>query len=1047
MKLKNKVLVGASVATTLVVPAALVAANSEETKSKSLVSGFAEGEAPAAETNNGGETPTSPEGNGANPADSNSDSFAAAQSLQESKKDAIKYINSVTVVSDELKQYAVTKVQEQTTQENVWNERQKFQILVNKINNILSKGSADKGTGLSSTQKSVYNKQLIEVYKADNQDDKETAYNAIIEKASQASRLMNDIEDFKNSTTGVNLGKANYQWLLTYNKNEDPEGVITNSDDFNTSVAAWNALIDKFSNIKSDNNEETAKASLDTLSELKTSFETAAADLDTKLAQVETGSSARFKSLVDQATSLSDTVKQIYKANNNALLQSLKNNYYNSVKATNDATAQLVTELKQKITENDVQKEVVDSITYKNAEGTKKQTYDELVKQIKGLLEEDKLNNPDKTAEELLKLKEDLKAAREALNGIGRLEEVRTRVKNEIDGLEYLSAEIKKHFKDQVDSKELTEEIEGRLKEGSDEEREGGILQEAQALNTSAEKLVDQVKKAKEVEPTITYKLATQGLKDDFDTDFTAGKNLLTYTPASEGTPESYVLTSKETQKTEVDTKAEELKNAIDALDGRTILDAEITKNKNKIDSLKYLSENAKTQYKNKIDSLESLVEPTELISAIEKVAEVASDVNDATGKLVEELDDDKTKYETNPKYTEADENKKQAFVTAMNNALALLEDGKLREWVETLPEGENKTDILNKLDVSVKKDEVHRTYEELNGLTKLKEKKAEATAAIEGLNYLPQEYKTEKTKEINDATSIAKVNEIKDAAVALNNSVRELVEAVTDGEAYKADSNYTEATPDKKKAFDDAITEGKALLNNNVLANKDTAKREIETATANIRKTKEALDGYKKVASDKLQAYKDAKLLVNLSQTVIDDYKTKINSKNKKDEIEAVFNEAIELNKVAGEHIRLLTAATTLMTENPDRIKNATEEKRNAFVSLVNEQLKLYSPVKSESESKAAGNTVRTIESELVDTNISLSALKDKFNTLSSAFNSNNLKATEAAKPVVNNNVESKSDNDWKKWLWIPVALLVVGTVIIAAGLLRVYSKKKSSK
>lgn len=1002
MKLKNKVLVGASVATTLVVPAALVAANSEETKAKSLAQIFAEVEAEAT-------TNTAGEGNGAEtvaeqptvPAQPEAKSVSTASSPEEAKAQAKEYIAELNI-SEDLKTYANEKVDAETTVDGVETQWQNVYELANNIANLMA------FQYLTTTQKTVYSNDLVAKYKSD-EADKSTQYATIFTEAQNSDTLMRDIQTLLNNSETLKQNKN-----LVYALANESNDTLKNVAELKSSKEALETKISEVSALKSDTNLETVKASLQELSAKKDALSSAYTDTDTKLKNVVSQTKTELKTFVEGTSNISDSLKgktkdKADKTNWLSSLVELKN----TIDALEKATPLAVAEVKK-------QDAIHAEIKYLNAEDAKKEAYDNAVKAIKDLLEGEKLNSETVTAPQLTQLTEDLKAAEAALNGEGRLKEVQDAAKAAIDALPYLSTEIKENFKTQIDSKQLVSEVEA-------------IKKAAEDLNTSAEELINQVKAAIAVKPTVKYTLASEtpdNLKTALDEKQTAGENLLTHTAASGETPESYVLTSKDTEKDAVDTAANDIRVAIEALDGDKILAKKREDAKAQINALEFLSDNAKSQYNNKIDTLE---DP----NAIDGVVTVATTVNEKAGELITEVKKHPNYQEKDGNYIEADQDKKTAFDNAMAASAALLENNLLIEWVENLPESDAK------LDVETKKDEVVRTYSELNGTERLNKAKEDANTALDGLNYLPEEYKQAKRDEINDASSINAVNAIKDAAKALNASVEALVNALRDAKAYKTNENYTEAAPEKQAAFNNAITNGDALLSNEILKDKATTQETVDAATAEIKRTKAALDGFKKVAMDKLNEYKNARLLVNLSRVAVDEYVKQISDLTNptKEQVDAIVNEAIQVNKVAGEHIRLLSSATSTIIDKPARYENASKETKANFNNLVEQQLALYNKVKD----AATGQNPRTLEAELKNAT-SLEKITESFNALSQAFNKENLKAAEA-KPVVNNKVESNSDNNWKKWLWIPVSLLVVGTVIIAAGLLRVYSKKKASK
>ncbi|HDZ5475902.1 TPA: GA module-containing protein, partial [Staphylococcus aureus] len=145
------------------------------------------------------------------------------------------------------------------------------------------------------------------------------------------------------------------------------------------------------------------------------------------------------------------------------------------------------------------------------------------------------------------------------------------------------------------------------------------------------------------------------------------------------------------------------------------------------------------------------------------------------------------------------DEANQQAYNTAVTNA----------ENIISKANGGNATQT----EVEQAIQQVNAAKQALNGNANVQHAKDEATALINNSNDLNQAQKDALKQQVQNATTVAGVNNVKQTAQELNNAMTQLKQGIADKEQTKADGNFVNADSDKQNAYNQAVAKAEALI------------------------------------------------------------------------------------------------------------------------------------------------------------------------------------------------------------------------------------------
>ncbi|MHA3838612.1 hypothetical protein [Mycoplasma sp. VS1572C] len=435
------------------------------------------------------------------------------------------------------------------------------------------------------------------------------------------------------------------------------------------------------------------------------------------------------------------------------------------------------------------------------------------------------------------------------------------------------------------------------------------IMKQAVLLDTDMKDLSDVVEKAKAVKATPKYTEATQDPKSKF-TNATTEDEL------------DKLSKEKQTSINPVDIlqKGIDLNKLINALDGDRVLDEAKDAAKQEIAKLSHLDNEQKLDFNELLNDVQS----------VEKVNELKYTYKNIDDKIKEV--EDKIKEAENAKaginYTQAD-SEKQGDV---DNSLKALKDKleNLKEASKTTPETYSEfvkpaDDAMKTLDENIKK---------LNGTEKLNEAKKQANEAIDKLENLNDAYKAQVKAEVEKATTIAKVNELKEAASNNNTKAGQAIAKYNEGNSYKEDAEVKAiATEEQKQALNTALNDVKdnildetnKMKPNELVAQIDNKVSAIQTAMDAI---KEQIQAVKEARANAIKALDD---LISLTPEQKSQLTSEINKANSIQDVNALSTKATQLNEATAK-LNEVKATADQIQNTDNKYKLSDEAKRNTF-------------------------------------------------------------------------------------------------------------------
>ncbi|WLP85337.1 hypothetical protein [Mycoplasma seminis] len=240
--------------------------------------------------------------------------------------------------------------------------------------------------------------------------------------------------------------------------------------------------------------------------------------------------------------------------------------------------------------------------------------------------------------------------------------------------------------------------------------------------------------------------------------------------------------------------------------------------------------------------------------------------------------------------------------------------------------------------------DAIENAKTALNGEKLLEQDKTAKLAELDKLTHLNPAQKEAATKAINDATTTQGVADALATATALNNAMDALQQAANTAEAGKGDVNYTNASVDKQQALTDAINAATTATAANGTNLDKTAVDKLAKAIADAVK---GLNGDSNLTTAKTNANKALDKLNNLSQAVIDAYKTEVAAATSDTAVKAIVDKATALNnKVADLQSTINTYEDKITNKDPKYVnatnKDSLDNPLNAAKALLDKENKL---------------------------------------------------------------------------------------------------------
>ena len=242
----------------------------------------------------------------------------------------------------------------------------------------------------------------------------------------------------------------------------------------------------------------------------------------------------------------------------------------------------------------------------------------------------------------------------------------------------------------------------------------------------------------------------------------------------------------------------------------------------------------------------------------------------------------DKDDIKSNVNYTDADPAKQEAYNNAINNA----------EHILSKTNGNNATQT----EVAEAIQAVNKAKEALNGNANVQNAKIQATDTINNSNDLNNAQKEALKQQVADAATVADVNAIKQNAQDLNQAMTALKQGIANKDQILADGNYTNASPDKQQAYNDAVKHAQQLIDG--VPNVVVSPSEIQDALNRVNQANNDLNGNTNLANAKQQVTQALDQLPNLNQAQRDEFNKQINQATQVPDVNAIQQAANQLNE-----------------------------------------------------------------------------------------------------------------------------------------------------
>ncbi|WP_219335787.1 GA module-containing protein, partial [Neisseria gonorrhoeae] len=268
----------------------------------------------------------------------------------------------------------------------------------------------------------------------------------------------------------------------------------------------------------------------------------------------------------------------------------------------------------------------------------------------------------------------------------------------------------------------------------------------------------------------------------------------------------------------------------------------------------------------------------------VTQAIQTAQELNTAMGNLKNSLNDKDTTLGSQ-NFADADPEKKNAYNEAVHNAENIL----------------NKSTGTNvpKDQVEAAMNQVNATKAALNGTQNLEKAKQHANTAIDGLSHLTNAQKEALKQLVQQSTTVAEAQGNEQKANNVDAAMDKLRQSIADNATTKQNQNYTDASQNKKDAYNNAVTTAQGIIDQTTSPTLDPTV--INQAAGLVSTTKNALDGNENLEAAKQQASQSLGSLDNLNnaqkQTVTD----QINGAHTVDEANQIKQNAQNLNTAMG--------------------------------------------------------------------------------------------------------------------------------------------------
>ncbi|MBR9003598.1 hyperosmolarity resistance protein Ebh, partial [Staphylococcus aureus] len=510
-------------------------------------------------------------------------------------------------------------------------------------------------------------------------------------------------------------------------------------------------------------------------------------------------------------------------------------------------------------------------------------------------------------------------ATKAALNGTQNLEKAKQHANTAIDGLSHLTNAQKDALKQLVQQSTTVAEAQGNE-------------QKANNVDAAMDKLRQSIADNATTKQNQNYTDASPNKKDAYNNAVTTAQGIIDQT------------TNPSLDPTVINQAAGQVSTSKNALNGNENLEAAKQQATQSLGSLDNLNNAQKQAVTNQINGAHTVDEANQ-------IKQNAQNLNTAMGNLKQAIaDKDATKATVN--FTDADQAKQQAYNTAVTNA----------ENIISKANGGNATQS----EVEQAIQQVNATKQALNGNANVQHAKDEATALINNSNDLNQAQKDALKQQVQNATTVAGVNNVKQTAQELNNAMTQLKQGIADKEQTKADGNFVNADPDKQNAYNQAVAKAEALISGT--PDVVVTPSEITAALNKVTQAKNDLNGNTNLATAKQNVQHAIDQLPNLNQAQRDEYSKQITQATLVPNVNAIQQAATTLNDAMTQLKQGI--ADKAQIKGSENYHDADTDKQTAYDNAVTKAEEL---LKQTTNPTMDPNTIQQALTKVNDTNQAL--------------------------------------------------------------------------
>ncbi len=404
------------------------------------------------------------------------------------------------------------------------------------------------------------------------------------------------------------------------------------------------------------------------------------------------------------------------------------------------------------------------SENYIDADPTKKTAFDNAITQAESYLNKDHGANKDKQAVE--QAIQSVTTAKNALNGDANLQRAKTEAIQAIDNLTHLNTAQKTALKQQVNAAQ----------------RVSGVT-DLKNSATSLNNAMDQLKQAIADHDTIVaggnYTNASPDKQGAYTDAYNAAKNIVNGSPN--------VITNA----ADVTAATQRVNNAETGLNGDTNLATAKQQAKEALRQMTHLSDAQKQSITGQIDN-------ATLVTGVQSVKDNATNLDNAMNQLRNSIAN-KDEVKASQPYVDADTDKQNAYNTAVTSAENII--------------NATSQPTLDPSAVTQAANQVNTTKAALNGTQNLEKAKQHANTAIDGLSHLTNAQKDALKQLVQQSTTVAEAQGNEQKANNVDAAMDKLRQSIADNATTKQNQNYTDASPNKKDAYNNAVTTAQGII------------------------------------------------------------------------------------------------------------------------------------------------------------------------------------------------------------------------------------------